>query len=279
MLCADDYGMSAGISRGIVELAGDGRISATSAMSLAPGWAELSRDLAPLAGRIGIGLHLTLTWGRPLGPMPVLAPDRQLPSVGRLVRLALAGRLPGAEIEAEIDRQLDRFEAALGRAPDFVDGHQHVHALPGIRSALLQILTRRSLTGRLWLRDPSDRPSAILRRGVSAGKAAIVAALGAGFGKQARRAGFRTNEGFSGFSAFDPNSDLTRDFRSYLSSPGPAHLVMCHPGRLAPGEKLDGVVEARGRELAFLASDTFSELLAKRGVTLVSAPAEQLGEC
>lgn len=272
VLCADDYAISAGVSRGILELAAAGRISATSAMSVAAGWPELARGLDSVRDRIGIGLHLTFTGLGPLGPMPRFAGEGRFPVLADVVGMALTGRLPAAEIAAEIDRQLDAFAGAIGGPPDFVDGHQHVHALPGIRSPLIAALERRGHAGRVWLRDPSDNPVAIIRRGVSAAKALAVAGLSFGFGAEARRAGFATNRGFAGFSAFDPGRDLARDFERFLAAPGPAHLVMCHPGHVVAGEALDDVVEARERELAFLASDRFAALLERRGLSLVKAP-------
>lgn len=271
VLCADDYGMSEGVSRGIAELAGAGRISAASVMTGGPAWPAEAAGLRPLAGRVGIGLHLTLTWGAPLGPMPGFAPGGRLPPLGRAVRTALSGRLPVAEIEGEIARQLQAFADALGREPDFVDGHQHVHALPGIRSALLRVLARRGLAGRVWLRNPGDRPSAILARRSEVAKAAIVAALSAGFRAEAEEAGFWTNRGFSGFSSF-ADRDTGVDFDRSLAALGPAHLVMCHPGHVADGEVLDGVTGSRRRELAYLASPAWPELLAACGVELVPKP-------
>lgn len=264
--------MSAGVSRAIVELAAMGRISATSAMVVAPEWPRLARDLDAISGRIGIGLHLTFTGLSPLGPMPKLAPDRRFPPLETLIRSALTGRLPGDEVAAEIDCQIEAFQQATGRPPDFVDGHQHVHVLPGIRGPLLRALARRNLTGRLWLRDPFDRPGAILVRGVAVPKALLVAGLSAGFGAQARRAGFATNNGFSGFSLFDVGRDIGADFARFLAAPGPAHLVMCHPGHVARDEILDGVGEARRREFAYLASDEWAALLAEHGLYLARAP-------
>jgi predicted glycoside hydrolase/deacetylase ChbG (UPF0249 family) len=273
VLCADDYAMNEGVSRGILALAEMGRISATSAMTNAPAWPVLAGRLAPLAGRTGIGLHLTLTWGAPLGAMPHFAPTGRMPRLGAVIGAALRRRLRLDEIAAEIGRQLDAFRDATGREPDFVDGHQHVHALPGIRQALLAVLAERGLAGRIWLRDPADRLSGIAARRPAAAKALLVAALSRGFGAQARAAGFRTNEGFSGFSPFDPARDPDRDFAAYLTATGRAHLVMCHPGEDTNAAGLDGVVEARRRELDYLASPDFGRLLAARQVELVPAPA------
>jgi hypothetical protein len=103
-------------------------------------------------------------------------------------------------------------------------------------------------------------------------KALAVAGLSLGFGAEARRAGFATNRGFAGFSPFDPRRHLAPDFDRFFAAPGPAHLVMCHPGHVAAGDTLDDVVEARERELAFLASDEFAALMKRRGVRLVKEP-------
>jgi predicted glycoside hydrolase/deacetylase ChbG (UPF0249 family) len=268
VLCADDYAMSEGVSRGIRDLADAGRISATSVMANMPGWRDLAPALRPFEGRIGIGMHLTLTWGRPLGPMPEFASSGRLPDLAPLLRAVLLRRLPVSEIEAEIDRQLEAFAEAFGRDPDFVDGHQHVHALPGIRTALLRVLGQRGSPRPIWLRDPADTPSAIARRGAGVRKAAFLSVLTRGFGPAARGAGFRTNRGFAGFSDFGPGRDLGRDFAAYLTAPGPAHLVMCHPGYVDDGRGLDTVVEARRRELDYLGSDAFAGLLAARGMVL-----------
>jgi chitin disaccharide deacetylase len=202
VLCADDFGLSEGVSRAILELAERGRISAASAMTNCPAFAGAAPRLKAFDGRVGIGLHLNLTAGAPLGPMPGFAPKGVFPPNGAVVAGALTARLPRREIAAEVERQLDAFEAAFGRGPDFVDGHQHVHVLPGLRWVLLEVLERRRLHA-LWLRDPRDDLGAILGRRIAAGKALVVEALALGFRKHANRAGFDTNEGFSGYRSFE----------------------------------------------------------------------------
>jgi predicted glycoside hydrolase/deacetylase ChbG (UPF0249 family) len=272
VLCADDFGISEGVSRGILDLCAKGRLSATSAMTNCPAWARCAPALRDHVGRVGVGLHLTLTAGAPLGPMPRFAPEGTFPPLGDLLPQALRSGLPLEEIGAEIERQLDAFADAFGRAPDFVDGHQHVHALPGVRQALLAALERRGHAGALWLRDPSDRLSAILRRGVAASKAVTVRTFAAGFQWAARRAGFDTNEGFSGFSPFEPSA-VAVTFERAFRHLGPRPVVMCHPGY--PDEelrRLDPVVGVRRDEFDYLASDAFADLLAQRGVVLTVRP-------
>jgi predicted glycoside hydrolase/deacetylase ChbG (UPF0249 family) len=265
--------MTEGVSRGIVKLARMGRLSATSVMANRPWWPRLAPHLKELNGQVGVGLHLTLTLGEPLGAMPAFAPGGVFPSYRDLLRRAISGNLPLHEISAEIDRQLGAFEAAFARPPDFVDGHQHVHVLPGVRRVLLRVLQGRGLRGRVWVRDPADRASAIAVRRVAIGKALVVKGLAAGFSRAAQRAGFATNLGFSGFSPFDAKRDTAQNFRRFFVQLGPRPVVMCHPGHVdAELRTLDPVVETRQREYDYLSSSEFGALLKAEAITLVPSP-------
>jgi predicted glycoside hydrolase/deacetylase ChbG (UPF0249 family) len=188
-----------------------------------------------------------------------------LPDVRRLMRLERGNRLPLDEIAAEIERQLDRFAAEFGRPPDHVDGHQHVHALRRIRRLLLDALDRRGW--RPWIRDSGDRLWRMARRsGLT--KALTVSVLTDGHAAELGRRGFDHNDGFAGYSRFDPTDDYAALFSSYLRSPGSRHLIMCHPGYADDDlRRLDPVVETREQELRFLAGG-LAELLARKGTTL-----------
>ena len=97
VLCADDYGLSPGVSRGIVELIAQGRLSATSCMSVSRFWPEHAAWLKPFADKVDVGLHLTLTNLPPLGPMPRTASSGRLPGLGTIARRALLGSLDRRE--------------------------------------------------------------------------------------------------------------------------------------------------------------------------------------
>lgn len=269
ILCADDYGLSDGVSRGIAELAEMGRLSATGAMANLPGWRRAAPDLKPLKGRIGVGLHLNLTAGAPLGAMPRLAPAGRLPALTDLMAKAFRGQLDKAETAGEIARQLDAFEEAYGETPSFIDGHQHVHVLPGVREPLFEVLKARGYAGRVWLRNPADRMASILRRSIGQGKAIIVKGFARGFTEEAQAAGFSTNQGFSGFAPFDLSVPAVRIFETAFSHLGPMPLVMCHPGYVDDELRtLDPAVESRVAELNYLKSDAFTTLLQERGLKL-----------
>lgn len=278
ILCADDYGLSPAVSAGILEALSAGRLNATGAMTNRPGWRSAAPDLKSLGGRGEgaplAGVHLNLTLGAPLAPAAGLAPHGVLPKLpaflkGRHTREAVAG------IADEIRAQLDAFEDAMGRAPDFVDGHQHVHVLEPVRGLLLEEAARRGYAGKVWLRDSADRPDRVLRRRVETKKALALAWFARGFASEAREKGFDVNEGFSGFSAFDPSRDYAADFARYLTFPGSRHLVMCHPGHVdAELEGLDPVTTTREQELAFLLSDRFVETMEKAGARLAAGSSE-----
>ena len=274
VLCADDFGLTEGVSHGILDLIEVGRLSATSAMTTHRWWPRLGPILREACSGVGVGLHLNFTSGAPLGPLPRLAPGGRLPSLRRLIGLSLAGGIDEAEVRAEIGRQLDAYMAVMGRPPDFIDGHQHVHVFPGIRRMLLDTLRRRGLGGRLWLRDPSDGLRPIVRRRGAMAKAAALKGFALGFRRAARTAGFETNEGFSGFSAFDPTRSFEREMHRFMVRLGPKPLVMCHPGYVDDELRgIDPVVETRSQELIYLSSTGFGELLEVLDVELVPWPA------
>jgi hypothetical protein len=253
ILNADDYAIADGVSRGIEELAAVRRLSATSALVTTAAWARHAASIAGLAEHIAVGLHLNLTLGDPLGPMPTLAPGGRLPTIGALAARALSGRIPVEEVAAETERQIERFMADAGRPPDHVDGHQHAHALPGVRDGVLAALRRR-LTGRdVLVRDPADRAVRVQARGAAVAKSLSIGLLAAGFGRAVCAAGFRLNDGFAGASSFDRRSDFAGEMERFLSHPGRCHLVMCHPGHAdAELAWLDPVTGRREDELAAL---------------------------
>lgn len=249
VLCADDFALTEGVSRSILELLALGKLSATGAMTNRPHWKRMAGELSAFSGSADLGLHLNLTCAAPLGPMVRIAPGGEFPALGGVAKAAASSRAARAEIAAEIERQLDAFESALGRPPDFVDGHQHVHVLPGVRGTVLAAIRRRYREGSIYLRDPADSISAIRERGVAVGKALVIAGLAQGLRSQALRRGIKVNRGFSGVSPFDPGRDFAADLRRFLIRPGPAHLVMCHPGHVDDELLgLDPVVATRPQE-------------------------------
>jgi predicted glycoside hydrolase/deacetylase ChbG (UPF0249 family) len=249
ILCADDYALTEGISRAVGELAAARRLSATSALVTGARWPAMAPRLAVHRAHLALGLHLNLTLGSPLGKMPRLAPTGEFPGLAGLIARALARRLDAGEIRSELERQLDRFEAAVGFAPDHIDAHQHVHVLPTIRGALLDTAVARYARRPPLIRNPSDSVASIRARGVAQGKAIGVSLLARGLARAAKRRGLPSNDTFAGFSDFNPARPYGDELARAFLRPGRRHLVMCHPGHAdAELARLDAVAARRSLE-------------------------------
>ena len=254
LLCADDFALHPRVDEAVLQLAQAARLSATSCMTTAPRWRSAAALLAPLKGLVQLGLHFNLTEGHG-GALPAQR-------LGQVLARAYAGRLTQAQMRDAWRAQLDAFEDALGMRPDFIDGHQHVHQLPGVRAALLAELGARYRPGqRPWVR--STAPAGALWREP---KAAVIALLGGWTGARAlRRAGVASNRGFGGVYGFDAPTPgaYGAHMRRWLAQLGEGDLLMCHPATgLVAG---DAIAAQRPVEFAYLMSDDFGALLERAG--------------
>ncbi|TSJ64522.1 ChbG/HpnK family deacetylase [Starkeya sp. 3C] len=269
VICADDYGLSMGVCDAIETLIERGRLSATGAMTGLPSWRHRAEGLRALVRThpADIGLHFTLTGQSPLSPARGLARDGKLPEIGPLILRAFARALPLAAIRDELRAQLDAFEDIWDGPPDFLDGHQHAHALPGICEIVTEELSAR-YAGRLpWLRNCTEPFAWARRRRIGWRKAAIIGRLAAGAGTAAIRAGFAVNDSFRGLYDFTPEPPYREVFRAALAGPGTRILVHCHPGIVDEElRRLDPLLEPRERELDYLASTACGEDLLAAGI-------------
>lgn len=271
VICADDFALAPGVDEAIVRLAEAGRLSAISCMAVMAGWSGSARRLEALYERCDMGLHLTLTDQPPLGAMPQLAPNGMLPTLSKLFAAAFAGRLTrgeaAAEVKAEVVRQWDAFVQARGRLPDFVDGHQHVHLLPGVLSTVLDQVIRCPVDERPWLRSCWEPPARVLARRIATGKALLLATLSLPLRREAVAAGLATNNSFRGVHGFAANTDYASLFRKFLKGSSARPLIMCHPGFVDDQLRaVDAVVEPRQDEYAYFSSQRFPEHLAEAGL-------------
>lgn len=272
-LCADDYGIAPAVSAAIRDLVMGGRLNATSVMVVAPSFdrAEAaSLDLLNAgAKRVAVGLHVTLT--APFKPLsPGYAPLRDgafLPLPEMLKRAMIRG-LSREKLEVEIAAQLKAFIDAFGRAPDFVDGHQHVHLFPQVRDAFLHAVKQAAPSA--WVRQ-CGRPKVSLMQRLADRKGLLLDMLSGAFRKRAAALGIATNPAFAGtydFAAADVPA-FPELFPRFLDGLPAGGLVMCHPGRVdAELDRLDPLTVQREREYAYFAGPDFPAALAAAGVKL-----------
>lgn len=256
ILCADDYAQSAAISQGIVQLVEQRRLSAVSCFSESEYWSQSDNRLLDYCEHIDIGLHFNLT--HPFEKAAIAAQP-----LNRVMGLALSARIDKVQIATALHTQLDRFESVLKHRPDFVDGHQHVHVLPGIRNVVVNELIQRYGKNLPYLRAVNPR---VTMHGDFI-KALVLKLLGSGFRHLAQCHHMKTNIGFGGIYSLQPEAGFAALMEQWLTSANNGDLFMCHPGAAA-SDISDPIGAARARELAFLQSDAFGALLSRNSICL-----------
>lgn len=122
---ADDLGLTAGVSAGIVEAHVRGIVTSTSAMVRQPGAAEAAL-LAAGCPRLDVGLHVDLAeWTFSGGTW-----------------LALYERVDvrdAAAVTREVEAQLALFTDLFGHPPTHLDSHQHLHRHQPLRDVLVRM--------------------------------------------------------------------------------------------------------------------------------------------
>ena len=269
-LCADDYGISPGVNRAIRDLIERGRLNATSVMVVGPaiGRDEVSALQAAAAGnpRCAIGLHVTLTAPfRPLTMHFQPLDGGMFFGFAKLLRAGLLRKLDPEIIHAEVKVQLAAFSQLFGRAPDFVDGHQHAQLFPQIRDAFLTAV--KEAAPNAWVRQCGRRQPLSQRLGSP--KALVLDVLSAQFRARAARAGIAFNPAFAGAYDFSRRVDFGALMREFLEGLPEGGVVMCHPGLVDDVlAGLDPFTDQREREYAFLGGEHFPPVLAMNKVTL-----------
>lgn len=254
ILCADDYAQNTAISEGILYLAEQGRINATSCMVNTTTWGEMHQALHPMQRTMYVGLHLNLTHGDALSSSWKKYYGMQLPSMSYLLKQAYLRRLNSEVIAAEIQAQLDAYTQAMNTPPDFIDGHQHIHQLPLIREALMSVYAR--LPSPVLLRKTCNGwPDLVSTDGFP--KRQLIALLGGmAFKNRLARQNFPTNSSFSGIYHFKKAVNYRQHFNHFLHHSQDGGLIMCHPGNPS-NDKTDPLHPYRHQELNYLMSDAY----------------------
>lgn len=196
---ADDFGLTRGVSAGILAAHRHGIVTSTTVLVTA----DVDRTQLAQArdSGLGLGLHLNLTLGRPLTRARSLVDIR-----GGFVRdphRAAAGA-DAREVSAEAEAQIARFEKLVGRPPTHIDTHHHVGLYPPVREVVLGVARA--------LRVPVRSQDAAART-------------------RARSAGLRTTDHFFGESGPDAYWSAARTLAHLRALPRGVSEFMCHPGR------------------------------------------------
>lgn len=266
-LIADDYGLAPGVSDAIIDLIERERLTGTSCMTGFPEWQREAARIKPLGGAAALGLHLTLTDQPAVTGRSGLAPEGRLPPLASLALPVRRGRIDERAIHAELDAQYDRFVEALGRRPDFIDGHQHVHFLPVARRWLLERLGGAG-------DKPALRGAPALTGRLASPKVAVIAALATGFDRAMRRAGFVVMTPLRGIYDWRQPEKFQSVLQDAVKTPPHDGVFMCHPGHVDDTLRArDPMQGAREAEFTVLGSDEFGALIRDAGIRIREAKA------
>ncbi len=259
IMSADDFAQSEDIDAGILQLIKMGRLTATSCLTLSPSWQQAAKTITPeIRKQADIGLHLDFTQ----------YPQALHNKLAKLIIKAYCRALPYPAIVQSIHQQLDNFEQALGTPPDYIDGHQHVHQLPQIREALVEVLTQRYAKKLPWLRI--SKP--IKQDGV---KARIIGALGANsLEKLAKTANIRHTQSLLGVYDFNiTQENYEKKLNTWFSlNSVSSSAFMCHPALANAGNSKqleDPIYPARLTEYQVFSNDAFMRMLEQHQITLI----------
>jgi len=262
---ADDYGYFRGVSRGIIESATHGIVTATGVFANAERFDE---DVPALRDcpALDAGVHLNLTDGRPLTPDMRARLGRwngRFPGKFVIVRAVMLGAIRVRDVQAEWRAQIERC-LDTGLKLQFLNSHEHIHMLP-VLFRLVQAFADE-------YRIPHVRfATADLARSRGAGtllRGAIVGTVAAFCRRQLARPAAR-------FLGLEASGRLRIDDLDALTAglqPGGVYELMCHPGRLSRSEVSDPRLldyhDWEG-ELATLTDPRARDLLEQRGIRSV----------
>jgi predicted glycoside hydrolase/deacetylase ChbG (UPF0249 family) len=236
---ADDFGLTPGVSRGILDAGARGIVTSTTVL--------VNRAIDPAlldelgASGLGVGLHLNLTLGGPVTDARRVA--SLVDAEGRFVRDAReqAGRADADEARIELGYQIDTFRAMFRRFPTHLDTHHHVGRHEPILTLVLEFA--RALKVPVRSQDAEVRTAA-------------------------RRLKLKTPDHFMGESGPDPYWSADRVLEHLRALPAGVSEFMTHPGYFGPELAYSRYGQQREVEVAGLTDPRARETVASLEIRL-----------
>jgi predicted glycoside hydrolase/deacetylase ChbG (UPF0249 family) len=233
---ADDFGLTEGVNRAILELNAAQALSSATLMATGAAF----RDAIHAAFRqpsLGIGCHVVLLDGAPqlhAAELPTLAPQGRLRStLGAFAADLLRGRIAPREIEQEAIAQIRRLQSA-GITVTHLDTHKHTHIFPQVLRPLLRAALACGVGA---VRNPFEPDWSLrLTRKAPRTRRLQVRTLRIFrryFLRAVRTAGLRTTNGALGVLATG-TLDAQDVLRLFTHMPPGTWELVCHPGYVDP---------------------------------------------
>jgi len=259
IVSADDFGLTRGITDGILSAFDNGTLTSTSVITNGDAFGYAIEQWRSRIG-LGLTLHVNLMEGTSTAPpkeVRLLLDDQGEMNLSFVKLLALSLRLRGRErdrlrgqIRSEIEAQLGAVAATAG--PDWqprVDGHQHYHMIPIVLEALLELHERWQFHYVRVTEEPHFFVTELRRAvpnylGPNIAKHALLHVLASAARRQLERRGIahcRRFVGliFSGNMTIEPVRAALGHLRGLERRGGEEELVefLLHPGRASQDEE------------------------------------------
>jgi predicted glycoside hydrolase/deacetylase ChbG (UPF0249 family) len=263
---ADDFGYFNSVSKGILEGAREGVITATGIMANSPLFDQHIQWLNQVP-QLDLGVHLNATQGQPLSETlrhKLASLNGQFPTKYALVGALLSGKISISDIATEWRAQITRCIEA-GITLQFLNSHEHLHMLPPLFKVIKELA--------LEFNIPNIRYSKPEIKGQLNLNGAIRNIIMLGLNLFNRRANPSSHA--IKFIGMNESGNLTLDyFKAVFPSMkgGCNYELMCHPGYMDPLEIIEPELLAYHHweaELTLLQSNDFKQLCQTHGIALV----------
>ncbi len=250
IICADDFGMSENINEGILYLLENKVINATSCMPSMPAFTNGVRHLKKIHNsHIDIGLHLNITEGFSLTSPCSLTKNNIFLSLPKLLVKSEIRVIKYNDVYKELKAQLDKFIELWGSLPDFIDGHQHIHHFPIIRTAIINLYRDYNLyENNTYVRSTYNMNKSDV-------KSMIIYYSGAKkLNKLLIKNNIKHNTSFAGIYNLKSNNKYFRDaILMAYSEIQDGGLIMCHPSKAI--DLNDPISKSRVNEFKYFKSE------------------------
>lgn len=274
---ADDFGLTAGVNRAIIEGNHSGIVTSATLMANAKA-TDAAIDLARTQPSLKTGCHVVLIDGVPLASNLPSLTDGSPHFRSSLKQFALAatrGQIAADEIQREVEAQIRKLQSC-GVTITHVDSHKHTHMFPCV---LRPMLRAAKACGIRAVRNPFE-PLKSWPAGMVLGSPGLWLRLAGVMGFQIFAAEFRRALKEEGMVSTDGTVgiavtgmlDQKRLLRILEALPEGTWELVCHPGYSDPDLQAAGtrLTQSREVELSALTSAETKKALARRQIDLIS---------
>jgi hopanoid biosynthesis associated protein HpnK len=274
---ADDFGLTSGVNRAIVEGNRSGILTSATLMANAKA-SMAATELAKAQPSLKIGCHVVLIDGAPLtSDLPTLANGslRFRSSLKQFALDAVRKQIAAEEIQREMEAQIRKIQAC-GITLTHVDSHKHTHMFPQI---LRPVLRAARACGVRAVRNPFEplqswpKSMVITNPGLWSRSAAVLAfqMFASEFRRALKEEGMHSTDGTVGIAATGM-LDQQILLKILKALPEGTWELVCHPGYSDADLQAAGtrLTQSREVELAALLSAETRKTIARQKIELIS---------